>query len=93
MSDKSDTKELLEQSLAVAVDLSKLQQLKPPGPKPEPPPPLADYKDIVSYNAYTGLEQKLTMGLATAKRGRARRAIIALKANISVMRMRWFGRE
>ena len=69
----------------------KEQQLKPA----VSPPPLADCRDIVvSYNAYTGPEQNLTMGLATVKRGRARRAIIAfsLKENI-FLRMRWFGSE
>ena len=42
--------------------------------------------------AYTEEQKKrLTTGLATATRGRARTAIIAFKESIFVLRMRWFG--
>ena len=68
---------------AVPVEPFKLQQFTLPAL--HEPPPLADYNDIVvSNNGYTGLEQKLTMGLATAKRGRARTAI-AFKESIFIL--------
>lgn len=68
---------------APAVESVTVQHCKPPH-WPEPPPPLGDYEDIaVSYNGiHSTREKKLTMGLATANRGRARTAIIAFKENI-----------
>ena len=74
----------------VPVEPLKLQQFTLPVLHAEPPP-LVDYKVAVVGNAYTGQEQKLTMGLAIAKRGRAR--TIAFKESIIVLRMRWFSSE
>ena len=69
----------MKEEHALAVESVTVQHCIPP---PEPPP-LADYKDIVvSNNAYTGPEKNPTMGLATAKRGRARTAMITFKENI-----------